>query len=95
MNTKETPSLSEVSMVVSPGDRAGAWAAKVKSCASYNVYNVVGVEIGTAGTVPVEVGGEMQAVNLSEDFLQQGELAEGTYVVIHRTGDKNVFCAKL
>ncbi len=94
MNLKEATGISEVSTVVSPGDRAGTWAAKVKSCSSYNVYSVVGVEIGTAGTIPVEVGGEMQAVNLAEDFLQQGELAEGTYIVMHRMGDKNVFYAK-
>jgi hypothetical protein len=94
MNLREASVISEISTVVSPGDRGGAWAAKVKSCVCYNVYNVVGVEIGTAGTVPVEVGGEMQAVNLAEDFLQQGELAEGTYIVMHKAGDKNVFYAK-
>ena len=84
----------EVSVVISPGARATAWAVKVKSHVSYNVYNVVTVEIGPAGTLPVEIGGQMEAVNLAEPFLQQGTLAAGTCAVMSRTGDKNVFYAK-
>jgi len=84
----------EVSVVVSPGARAAAWAIKVKSLVSYNVYNVVAVTIGSAGTIPVEIGGQMQAVNLAESFMQQGTLAAGTFAVMSRAGDKNVFYAK-
>jgi hypothetical protein len=84
----------EVSVVTSPGARAAAWVVKVKSNCSYNVYNVVAVVIGTAGSIPVEIGGQMQAVNLAESFIQQGTLAAGTYVVMSRAGDKNVFYAK-
>jgi hypothetical protein len=83
----------EVSVVTSPGARASAWAAKVKSNCSYNVYKVRAVDIGDPGSLPVEIGGEMEAVNLAESFLQTGQLAAGTYVVICRVGDKNVFCA--
>ncbi len=84
----------EVSVVISPGARAAAWAVKVKSHVSYNVYNVVTVVIGPAGTLPVEIGGQMEAVNLAEPFLQQGTLSAGTFAVMSRTGDKNVFYAK-
>ena len=84
----------EVSVVTSPGARAAAWAVKVKSHSSYNVYNVRAVVIGDAGSLPVEIGGQMQAVNMAESFLQQGQLSAGTYVVMFRVGDKNVFYAK-
>ena len=62
----------EVSVVTSPGARAAAWAVKVKSLSSYNVYNVRAVEIGDSGSLPVEIGGQMQAVNLAESFLETG-----------------------
>ena len=84
-------SLQETSVVTSPGARAAAWAVKVKSNSSYNVYNVRAVEIGDPGSLPVEIGQEMQAVNLAESFLDQGTLPAGTYVVMSRVGDKNVF----
>ena len=84
----------EVSVVTSPGARVAAWAVKVKSNFSYNVYNVVAVVIGAAGSAPVEIGGQTQAVNLAESYLQQGTLAAGTLAVMFRVGDKNVFHVK-
>jgi hypothetical protein len=84
----------EVSVVTSPGARASAWAVKVKSKASYNVYNVRAVVIGDPGSLPVEVGDETQAVNLAEPFTQQGTLAAGTYVVMCRAGGKYIFYAE-
>ena len=81
----------ETSVVTSPGARAAAWAVKVKSLSSYNVYNVRAVEIGEPGSLPVEIGGQMEAVNLAESFLQQGQLSAGTYAVMLRLGEKNVF----
>ncbi len=84
----------EVSIVTSPGAREAGWAVKVKSHSSYNVYNVIVVEIGAPGSVPVEIGQQMQAVNLAESFLQEGTLSAGTYVVMLRVGDKNVFYAE-
>lgn len=89
-----TDNLKEVSVVTSPGARATAWAVKVKSNSSYNVYNVCAVEIGEPGSLPVEIGQQMQAVNLAESFLDPGTLPTGTYVVMCRVGDKNVFYAK-
>jgi hypothetical protein len=84
----------EVSIVTSPGARESGWAVKVKSHSSYNVYNVIAVEIGSPGSVPVEIGQQMQAVNLAESFLQEGTLSAGTYAVMLRVGDKNVFYAE-
>ena len=84
----------EVSVVISPGANAAAWAVKIKSNSSYNVYNVIAVVIFEAGMIPVEIGGQTQAVNLAESFMQQGTLAAGTYAVMFRAGDKNVFYAK-
>jgi len=88
---KGSEETQEISVVTSPGARAAAWAVKVKSLSSYNVYNVRAVEIGEAGSLPVEIGGQMQAVNLAESFLQQGTLSAGTYAVMSRVGGKNVF----
>ena len=87
--------IGEISVVASPGARAIAWAVKVKSNCSYNIYNVVAVVIGDAGTVPTEIGQQMQAVNLAESFLTQGTLPAGTYAVMFRVGDKNVFYTPL
>ena len=81
----------EISVVTSPGARAAAWAVKVKGLSSYNVYNVRVVVIGDAGSVPVEIGGQMQAVNMAESFLEDGQLSAGTYAIMFRMGEKNVF----
>jgi len=85
--------MKEVSSVISPGARAAAWAIKVKSHDSYNVYNVIVVEIGTPGSIPSEIGQQMQAFNLAESFTEQGTLPAGRYAVMSRAGDKNVFYA--
>jgi hypothetical protein len=86
--------MREISDVISPGARADTWAVKVKSHSSYNVYNIIVVVIGSPGSLPVEIGTQTQAFNLAEPFHQQGTLTEGTYVVMSRVGDKNVFYAK-
>ena len=84
----------ETSVVASPGARATAWAVKVKSNSSHNVYSVRAVQIGDPGSLPVELGQEVNAVNLAESFLDQGTLSAGTYVLMCRVGDKNVFYAE-
>ena len=91
---KGSEQLQEVSVVTSPGARTAAWAVKIKSNSSYNFYNVVAVVIGDAGSIPVEIGGQTQVVNLAESFQQQGTLSAGTYAVMFRVGDKNVFHVK-
>jgi len=88
-----TQRISETEIVTSPGAGAVAWAVKVKSNSSYNVYNVITVMVGDAGTEPNEIGQQTQAANLAEAFDQQGTLAAGTYVVMFRVGNKNVFYA--
>ena len=86
--------LKEISVVTSPGARVTAWAVKIKSHFSHNVYNVRAVEIGDPGSLPVEIGQETQAVNLAESFLNPGTLPADTYVLMCTVADKNVFYAK-
>jgi len=86
--------IGEIAIVTSPGARAAAWAVKVKSNSSYNVYNVVAVVINDAGSEPTEIGQQTKAVNLAESFTQTGTLATGTYAVMTRVGNKNVFHVK-
>jgi len=91
---RESPQgAGEIAIVTSPGARTAAWAIKVKSNWSYNFYNVIAVVIGDAGTLPTEIGQQMQAANLAESFTQQGTLPADTYAVMFRVGDKNVFYA--
>jgi hypothetical protein len=85
---------TETEVVTSPGARAAAWAIKVKSHVSYNVYKVRAVIIGDAGSYPVEIGQDCEAVNLAEPFLEQGTLPADTYAVMSRVGDKYVFYVK-
>ena len=91
---KDSEQIQEVSVVTSPGARTAAWVVKVKSNSSYNFYNVIAVVIGDAGSIPAEIGGQTQAVNLAESFQQQGTLPAGTYAVMFKVGDKNVFYVK-
>ena len=86
-------SIKENSFVTSPGARATGWAVKIKSLSSYNVYNVRAVVLGDAGSIPVEIGAEMQAINLAESFLNPGTLPTGTYVAMLKIGEKNIFYA--
>jgi hypothetical protein len=86
--------VSEGSVVASPGARASAWVVKVKSKVSRNVYNVRAVVIGDTGSIPVEIGSEVEAVNVAESFQTEGVLPAGSYAVMFRVGEKNVFYAK-
>jgi len=86
---------AEVTRVVSAGGGAVAFAAIIKSNHSHNVYKVRVVEILSAGQTPQEIGSELKATNLAEDFTQPGQLSAGTYVLVNTTGDKNVFYAQL
>jgi hypothetical protein len=83
----------EASVVVSPGAGGTAWAVKVKSLVMRNTYEVRTVIVGEPGSIPVEIGDPMEATNLAESFLSQGTLAAGTYAVMHRVGERNVFYA--
>lgn len=92
-HTDRSP-MQEVTTVASPGARAAAWAVKVKSLVSYNVYNVAVVVLGVPGALPIEIGQQVQAVNLAEPFMQQGTLPSGTYAIMFRFCDKNIFHVK-
>jgi hypothetical protein len=81
----------ETSAVVSPGARIPARTVTVKSRVAYNVYLVRAVVLGNPGAVPIEIGEQMEAVNLAELFLSEGTLAPGAYAVMSRVGEKNVF----
>ncbi len=94
LSRERSQGAAEIAVVTSPGARAAAWAVKVKSLSSYNVYNVIAVVINNAGSIPTEIGQQMQAVNLAESFTQPGTLPAGTYAVMTRVGDKNIFHAK-
>jgi hypothetical protein len=86
-------SRRETSTVVSPGARIPARAVTVKSRIAYNVYRVRAVVIGNPGAAPIEIGEQMEAINLAESFLTEGSLAPGVYAVMSRVGEKNVFHA--
>jgi len=84
--------MQEVQGVISPGARGQTFNCKVKSLLSHNVYKVRMVEIGDTGTIPVELGSEMQAVDLSDDFSNPaGDVPIGSIVVVSRVGGKYVF----
>jgi hypothetical protein len=83
----------EVSAVVGAGSATSAWAVKIKSHTAYNAYRVQAVVIGDTGTIPLEFGDEMEAINLAESFLGSGTLAAGKYAILFRVGDRNVFYA--
>ena len=90
----DQPPMHEIATVASPGARAAAWAVKVKSLDSYNVYNVAVVVLGVPGALPGEIGQQAKAVNLAEPFMQQGTLPAGTYAIMFRFCDKNIFHVK-
>jgi len=84
--------IQETQQVVSPGARVQTFACKVKSLISHNIYKVRMVEIGAPGTLPVEVGSEIEAVDLSDDFSNPaGNVLINSIVVVSRVGDKYVF----
>ena len=83
----------ETSTVVSPGARIPARVVVVKDHLAYNLYTVRAVVIGAPGELPMEIGEQMEAVNVAESFLSEGTLASGTCAIVSRVGEKNVFYA--
>ncbi len=84
----------ETSALVTPGGGVSAWAVVVKSHVDRNVYMVRAVVVEDAGTMPSEFGESMEATNLAESYLAQGTLSSGTYAILLRLGERNVFYAK-
>lgn len=91
--SRSSQEKAEVSVVTSPGARASAWPVKVVSHSSYNVYNIHIVVIGEAGSLPVGIGQQMQAFNLAESFIDEGQLPAGTYAIMFKVGERNIFYA--
>lgn len=81
----------ETSFVVSPEAAVRPWLIKVKSHIERNVYSVRAVVVGETGTVPSEIGAEVEATNMAESFLADGTLSAGAYAIMFRAGEKNVF----
>ncbi|OHB67540.1 MAG: hypothetical protein A2Y77_12565 [Planctomycetes bacterium RBG_13_62_9] len=86
-------SKRETSEIVAPGGRTAAWAVTVKSHVAYNVYRVRAIVVESLGSVPTEIGAEMEAVNLAEPFAEEGTLAPGVCAVMSRVGERSVFYA--
>ena len=82
----------EGTLVTATGTQPPAWAIKIVSLDSYNLYNVRQVNIYLTGADPVEVtGSNTKAYNLSESFTETGTVPEGTFAVMWRVGNNNVF----
>lgn len=84
----------ETSALVTPGGGVSAWAVIIKSRINRNVYTVHAVTVGDTGSMPIEFGEDMEATNLAESYLSQGTLPAGTYAILFRLGERNVFYAK-
>jgi len=83
----------ETALLVSPGLSATPRPVKIKSHVSRNVYKVRAVVIGDTGSIPVEMGEQTEATNLAESYLSEGTLSAGTFAIMFRSGQKNVFSA--
>ena len=83
----------EASLVVSPEAAVRPWPITIKSHVSRNVYRVRAVVIGQVGAIPSEIGAEMDATNMAESFVAAGTLPAGTYAILFRAGDTNIFYA--
>ena len=81
----------ERAVVTATGTVPPAWAIKVLSLNSYNVYNVQLVDISSPGVPPSPVAGSLKAYNLAESFTSNGSLSAGTYAVMWRVGKNYVF----
>lgn len=86
---------SEHSLVSATGAAPAAWTIKILGLNSYNLYDIQQVQITTIGVTPSTVGGsDTTAFNLAEPFNAPGSVAAGTYAVMWRVGNKNVFYVK-
>jgi hypothetical protein len=85
----------EISRLTCAGGGYSIFAGVVKRNYANNVYMVRTVDISAEGQTPVEIGREMKATNLAEDFAQQGQLPAGKHVMVCSTGGRNIFHAAL
>jgi hypothetical protein len=92
--SREPERLKESTIISSPGANTSAWLARIQENVSYNIYDVINVVLGEAGSEPVAMGLETQAINIAEPFDEQGTLPGDIYVIIFRLGNKYIFYAK-
>ena len=79
-------------IVAASGTAPAAWSIEVVENVEYNLYEVRQVCIGAPGESPAALGGSTtQAFNIAESFISAGSISAGTFAVMWRIGDKNVF----
>jgi len=82
----------ESALVAASGAAPPAWLIEVVDNVEYNLYEVQQVRIITTGLEPLAVGGSTtQAFNVAESFTSAGTISAGTYAVMWRVGERNVF----
>ncbi|MGB8226282.1 MAG: hypothetical protein WCE45_05385 [Sedimentisphaerales bacterium] len=91
--SRQSTGLNESAFVTSAGGRTIGFVAKVISKFNYNHYNVKAVEVDGAGSIPTVVGSQVEAVNVAEPFLSQGNLPAGSFVIIFKIGEYYCFYA--
>lgn len=84
----------EQNRVTRTGAAPPAWVVKVESLVEYNIYQIQQVSLSAPGASPAPITGGIQAVNIAESFTSPGTISTGTYAVMWRVGDKNVFYVK-
>jgi hypothetical protein len=94
LSREATANRKEASLVVSGAAGSPAWPVTIRSHVAWNVYRVRAVALGEAGSVPIEIGQEIEATNLAESFTSEGALPAGTFALLFRAGERNVFYAK-
>jgi hypothetical protein len=92
--TAAVPERGEAARVTATGAAPPAWVIKIESLAAYNVYNVQPVSLGLPGSPPAPITSGMTAVNIAEPFTSGGSVPAGTYAILWRVGDQNIFYVK-
>lgn len=94
LSREASANRKETALVVGSSAGSTAWPVKVTSHVAWNVYRLRAVVVGEPGAIPVEIGQEIEATNLAESFTSQGTLPAGTFAILFRAGERNVFYAK-
>jgi len=89
----EESQMKEKEVVATSGTIAEIFAAQIKSRKLYNVYSVQPVLIKAIGESPIEVGDQVEAVNVAESFLYPGNAEIGLYVLVYVSQGRFVFWA--
>lgn len=90
---RSSDGLPENAFVTSAGGRIPGFVAVVIENYNYNHYYVRAVEVETAGLPPILAGQQVEAVNIAEPFMSDGNLAAGSYVIMFKIGEYYCFYA--